>query len=168
MAVSGSELRAGAVAHVDLGVPAGHEAGFARPVVVVTAQEILEQPKRAVILRRDRVASDQLRRQRDGIGFGILASGHGLFPGSLHLWLHRSCGERSGERPHGYRFSRRTQSLSPLGLGSGRALARGRSDPFQGLRMRTCRDTAQFLSECLPHPLLVNPHLRLRQHKRSE
>lgn len=42
MAGSGSELIAGAVAHVDLGVPAGHEAGFARPVVVVTAQETLD------------------------------------------------------------------------------------------------------------------------------
>ncbi len=36
------ELTAGATALVDLGVPAGREAGFARPVVVVTAQEILD------------------------------------------------------------------------------------------------------------------------------
>ena len=35
------ELKSGATALVDLGVPAGREAGFARPVVVVTAQEVL-------------------------------------------------------------------------------------------------------------------------------
>ncbi len=36
-------LTSGDVVDVDLGLPAGSEAGFARPVVVVTAQEILER-----------------------------------------------------------------------------------------------------------------------------
>jgi mRNA interferase MazF len=42
--VAGSrfELTSGAIALVDLGVPSGHEAGFARPVVIVTAQEVLD------------------------------------------------------------------------------------------------------------------------------
>ena len=42
MAGSGPELRSGAITLADLGVPAGHEAGFPRPVVVVAAQEILD------------------------------------------------------------------------------------------------------------------------------
>ena len=42
MAGSGPELRSGAIAHVDLGIPAGREAGFPRPVVVVSAQDVLD------------------------------------------------------------------------------------------------------------------------------
>ena len=42
MAGSRLELTAGAVALIDLGVPSGHEAGFARPTVIVTAQEALD------------------------------------------------------------------------------------------------------------------------------
>lgn len=42
MVGSGFELNSGAVALVDLGVPSGHEAGFARPTVIVTAQEALD------------------------------------------------------------------------------------------------------------------------------
>lgn len=42
MAGSRPQLTAGAVVLVDLGIPAGHEAGFARPVIVVTAQEVLD------------------------------------------------------------------------------------------------------------------------------
>ncbi len=42
MAGSRFELTAGAIALVDLGVPSGHEAGFARPAVIVTAQEVLD------------------------------------------------------------------------------------------------------------------------------
>lgn len=36
-------LTSGDVVDLDLGVPAGHEAGFRHPAVVVTAQEILSQ-----------------------------------------------------------------------------------------------------------------------------
>ena len=36
-------LTSGDVLEADLGIPSGHEAGFARPVVVVTAQRILDQ-----------------------------------------------------------------------------------------------------------------------------
>lgn len=35
-------LTAGDVVLVDLGVPAGHEAGFPRPAVVITAQRVLD------------------------------------------------------------------------------------------------------------------------------
>lgn len=43
MAGSRFELKSGAAVQVDLGVPSGREAGFARPVVIVTAQEALDQ-----------------------------------------------------------------------------------------------------------------------------
>jgi mRNA interferase MazF len=36
-------LTSGDVVEIDLGVPAGREAGFRHPVVVVTAQEILDE-----------------------------------------------------------------------------------------------------------------------------
>ncbi len=36
-------LTSGDIVHVDLGVPIGHEAGFPRPVVVVTAQDVLDR-----------------------------------------------------------------------------------------------------------------------------
>lgn len=36
-------LTSGDVVHLDLGAPDGREAGFRRPAVVVTAQQILEQ-----------------------------------------------------------------------------------------------------------------------------
>lgn len=42
MVGSRPELRSGSTVLVDLGVPSGHEAGFSRPVVVVTAQETLD------------------------------------------------------------------------------------------------------------------------------
>jgi mRNA interferase MazF len=35
-------LTSGDVVHLDLGVPAGHEAGFRHPAVVVTAQRVLD------------------------------------------------------------------------------------------------------------------------------
>lgn len=43
-------LRSGDVVGVDLGSPAGHEAGFHHPAVVVTAQRILEAGPRVVHL----------------------------------------------------------------------------------------------------------------------
>jgi len=48
--VAGSrlELTAGAIALIDLGVPSGHEAGFARPTVIVTAQEALDANPRVL------------------------------------------------------------------------------------------------------------------------
>ncbi len=42
MAGSRCELTSGAIALIDLGVPSGHEAAFARPAVIVTAQEALD------------------------------------------------------------------------------------------------------------------------------
>ncbi len=42
MARGGSELTEGQIVQLDLGVPAGREAGFARPAVVVTAQAVLD------------------------------------------------------------------------------------------------------------------------------
>lgn len=36
-------LTSGDVVDIDLGVPTGHEAGFPRPAVVVTAQEVLDR-----------------------------------------------------------------------------------------------------------------------------
>lgn len=43
MKSSGSMLTSGDVIDLDLGRPAGREAGFLHPVVVVTAQEILDE-----------------------------------------------------------------------------------------------------------------------------
>lgn len=42
MAGSRFELKSGAIALIDFGVPSGNEAGFARPAVIVTAQEALD------------------------------------------------------------------------------------------------------------------------------
>jgi len=43
MRPNGSMLTSGDVVDLDLGVPASREAGFRHPVVVVTAQEILDE-----------------------------------------------------------------------------------------------------------------------------
>lgn len=72
-------LTSGDVVDLDLGLPAGREAGFRHPVVVVTAQEILDESANVIqvvpLTSTLREFGSEVRvMAEDGIGLGVDSS----------------------------------------------------------------------------------------------